>query len=181
MILESAMGSKAKIRILYELSKNRHESLSGLAGACGMSKKVVYESLLELESLGLAGIDKSAKSWKIELEKNALAEEMKRLFRLEEKLSVDFIVENLPKDEIEEIYWTGSTRAGTSKPSSDIDITVVSNLQKYETYKKLREKLAGIEKSLRRAVHVEVVPKARLGSSREFLLEGKKVYGKVHG
>ncbi len=180
MMLESILGSRAKIRVMSVLLARDFDSMSGIARNCGMSKKIIYETLLELEKTGIVKIERSGKNWNISIDRTRKAEVsgLKRLFGMDDSLSIGCIVDALPKDKIKRIVWFGSTARGEATPASDIDITVVSRLQKYETYRILDGRVRELEKILRRKIHLEVVPE---GSARDsdddFLLKGVKVYG----
>jgi len=175
MILENIVCGKAKLRIATALFKSSYTSLSKLASACGLSKRVTYQSLLELEKFGVVRINRKSKNWEISIIKSRLTDSIKKLVELEEVASVNFVVDHLSKKKIKSIVWFGSTQKNTASPSSDLDLAVVSELPKYQTYKLLRPSLAELEKSLRREIHLEIVyDKSR---SRDFLLKGVKVYG----
>lgn len=181
MMLERVLGSRAKIRVMSVLLARDYDSMSGIARACGMSKKIIYETLNELEKTGIVKIDRnSRKRWKISIDRTRKAElsGLKRLFGMDDSMSIDCIVDALPKDKIRKIIWFGSTARGEATPASDIDITVVSRLQKYETYRILEGRVRELEKILRRKIHLEVVPEDSVKNSDDnFLLKGVKVYG----
>ncbi|UZE92577.1 MAG: nucleotidyltransferase domain-containing protein [Methanosarcinales archaeon] len=178
MILENVLGNRSKIRILKSLAENDVESVSKLAELCGMSKKVIYEGVLELEKLGVISIDKSMKNWRIRINrKHPAAALITSTMKREEEITARFIAERLPKEYIEKIVWFGSTYKGTARPNSDIDISVISKLSKYATYKKIINILSELEKMISRDIHLEVIPKKDVDSSRRFLLKGKILYG----
>lgn len=178
MILETVVGSRTKVRMISALLVRGYDSLSGLAADCGMSKKVVYEALLELEKTGVVKVERRSKSWKVSVNGTKMeVASLKKFFDMENSISVGRIVDALPKDEIKKIVWFGSTARGEATPTSDIDITVVSRLQKYETYRILENHVRKLEKIIRRKIHLEVVPKDSADKSPDFLMKGISVYG----
>lgn len=180
MMLESVLGSRARIRVMSVLLARDYDSMSGIARDCGMSKKIIYETLNELEKTGIVKIERSRKRWKISIDdgmRKAELSGLKRLFSMDDSLSIDCIVDALPKDKIRRIIWFGSTARGEATPTSDIDITVVSRLQKYETYRILESHVRQLEKIIRRRIHLEVIPEDSVKNSNDFLLKGVRVYG----
>lgn len=129
-LLEDALGTTSKVRILKVLSRTPDRSWTGheLAREIGMSPNTVHRALDDLASMGVVDILERPSVHEVSLaEESDLVRIVRELFRGEAELRrdlIDAIREAVPPDVAVVLF--GSFARGEAGAGSDLDLCIVA-------------------------------------------------------
>lgn len=130
LILDGALGSRAKVQILRALARAPRRSVSGnaLAKEIGMSPNTVHRALKELVANQIVDVSQGPVAHGVMLKAdNELTQVIIRLFKQEGDLrdaTIAVLRRTMPEDVVAVLF--GSLARGTAGEKSDIDLLVVA-------------------------------------------------------